>query len=60
MLGTLEATASMNTSGIGLGLSTCKKIAEAIHGDIFLVDNDYLDQISLMNSDGSSTRVPVG
>ena len=60
MLGTLEATATMNTQGVGLGLSTCKKIAEAIHGDLFLVDNEYLDQLSLMNSDGSSTRVQIG
>ena len=40
MLGKLEATASINTSGVGLGLSTCKKIAEALKGDIFLVDDE--------------------
>jgi hypothetical protein len=58
MLGTLESTLSMNTSGIGLGLSTCKKIAEAIHGDIFLMDDDSQDHVSLVKSDGSSTRLP--
>jgi signal transduction histidine kinase len=36
----LESTASINTSGVGLGLSTCKKIAEALKGDIFLVDDE--------------------
>ena len=40
MLGKLESTASINTSGVGLGLSTCKKIAEALKGDIFLLDDD--------------------
>jgi len=39
MLGKLESTASINTSGVGLGLSTCKKIAEALKGDIFLLDD---------------------
>ena len=47
MLGKLEATASINTSGVGLGLSTCKKIAEALKGDIFLVD-DESEQQSLL------------
>lgn len=40
MLGKLEATAQINTSGVGLGLSTCKKIAEALEGDIYLLDDD--------------------
>ena len=40
MLGKLEATASINTTGVGLGLSTCKKIAEALKGNIFLVDDN--------------------
>ncbi len=40
MLGKLDATASINTSGVGLGLSTCKKIAEALHGKIFIIDNE--------------------
>jgi signal transduction histidine kinase len=40
MLGKLDATANINTSGVGLGLSTCKKIAEALHGKIFIVDNE--------------------
>ena len=39
MLGKLESTASINTSGVGLGLSTCKKIAEALDGKIFIVDD---------------------
>jgi signal transduction histidine kinase len=46
MLGKLEATANINTSGIGLGLSTCKKIAEALNGEIFLLDDE---PISLLN-----------
>jgi signal transduction histidine kinase len=40
MLGKLDATANINTSGVGLGLSTCKKIAEALHGKIFIVDDE--------------------
>ena len=39
MLGKLEATASINTSGVGLGLSTCKKIAEALNGAIFIIED---------------------
>lgn len=49
MLGTLEQTATASTSGVGLGLSTCKKIAEALHGDIYLVDDEVLDRFSLMS-----------
>jgi signal transduction histidine kinase len=41
MLGKLEATANINTSGVGLGLSTCKKIAEALDGRIFLLEDEY-------------------
>jgi len=40
MLGKLDATATINTSGVGLGLSTCKKIVEALHGKIFIVENE--------------------
>lgn len=40
LFGKLEETASINTSGIGLGLSICKKIVEAFDGEIY-VDNDY-------------------
>ncbi len=32
MLGKLDATANINISGVGLGLATCKKIAEALQG----------------------------
>ncbi len=39
MLGKLEATASINTSGVGLGLSTCKQIAEALNGNLILLDD---------------------
>ena len=40
MLGKLEATASINTSGVGLGLSTCKKIIEALEGTIEILDEE--------------------
>ena len=46
MLGKLEATASINTSWVELGLATCKKIAEALKGDIFLVDDEETDEQS--------------
>ncbi len=42
MLGKLDATASINTSGVGLGLSTCKKIAEALNGEIFIVEDEVV------------------
>lgn len=47
MFGKLDATASINTSGVGLGLSTCKKIAEALNGEIFIVENEEVveDQV---------------
>jgi signal transduction histidine kinase len=47
MLGKLDATASINTSGVGLGLSTCKKIAEALNGEIFIVEDEetYVDPV---------------
>jgi K+-sensing histidine kinase KdpD len=40
MFGKLEATASINTTGIGLGLSICKKIVEALDGYIYLEENE--------------------
>jgi len=47
MLSKLDSTASINTSGVGLGLSTCKKIAEALHGEIFIVEDEEtcVDQV---------------
>ena len=56
-LGKLEATAHINTSGVGLGLSTCKKILEALSGSIHLNDEfteldsselNYATSIALM------------
>jgi K+-sensing histidine kinase KdpD len=40
MFGKLDATASINTSGVGLGLSICKKIVEALDGYIYLETDD--------------------
>ncbi len=50
MLGKLEATASINTSGVGLGLSTCKKIAEALNGEIFIMDDKEMAIINFQNA----------
>ena len=57
ILGKLEATASINTSGVGLGLSTCKKLAEALKGDIFIVDDDESEQQSLLIDSSSSLKL---
>ena len=40
LFGKLEDTKDKNTSGIGLGLSICKKIVQLFNGDIFL-DPEY-------------------
>lgn len=40
MFGKLEATASINTTGVGLGLSICRKIVEALDGYIYLEDRE--------------------
>ena len=42
MFSKLESTSRINTSGVGLGLSICKKIVEALDGYIYLEDNDEL------------------
>lgn len=34
----IEATTKTNTCGVGLGLSTSKKIVDALGGQIFLAD----------------------
>ena len=40
MFGKLESTATINTSGVGLGLSICKNIIEGMSGSITL-DTNY-------------------
>ncbi len=39
LFGKLEATASINTSGIGIGLNICKQIVETFGGTIYIEDN---------------------
>lgn len=39
LFGKLEATASINTTGIGIGLNICKQIVESFGGTIY-VDNN--------------------
>ncbi len=41
LFGKLESAETINTKGIGLGLSICKKIVEACGGQIYL-DHDYI------------------
>ncbi|TNV83865.1 hypothetical protein FGO68_gene3753 [Halteria grandinella] len=38
MFGKLESTAQINTSGIGLGVSICKMIVEALDGSLYLTN----------------------
>ena len=41
LFGKLDATAKINTSGIGLGLSICKAVADALNGNLFLASSYY-------------------
>jgi K+-sensing histidine kinase KdpD len=45
MFGKLEATSQINTSGVGLGLSICKKIVEALEGKIYLENESSREEI---------------
>jgi len=40
LFGKLDATAQINTSGVGLGLSICQKIVSMFQGTIYL-DEEY-------------------
>lgn len=53
MFGKLEATSQINTSGVGLGLSICKKIVEALDGIIYL-ENEQGNSIVSSSGDGLS------
>jgi len=46
MFGKLEATQHINTSGVGLGLSICKKIVEALEGSIYIEEDAERSDIS--------------
>ncbi len=54
MLGKLESTASINTSGVGLGLSTCKQIIEALDGTIQILGDEGSQHEIFETKNGSS------
>jgi K+-sensing histidine kinase KdpD len=59
MFGKLEATSKINTSGVGLGLSICKKVIEALDGYIYLEQEDDFENILLRGNNNNSNGTSI-